>query len=114
MCALYVLMPFNRSFDSFCRQFLDELRTNDVLAETFSLQQLEVFKRRPRIIEVFDVWRPAPVLEICKVRDKSGIVQELLRRKMVEVERIREALYELNNTTVSKAALSYIGGKGPR
>lgn len=54
-----------------------------------------MFQCRPRIRQVLEVWRSAPVLQIREVGDKRGLVEELLGREVGEVLGIGEGLNEL-------------------
>jgi hypothetical protein len=60
-----------------------------------------VLQRRARVDQVFQIRRLAPISEVCQVRDKGGIREELLRCEVVQVERVGEGLYELNVVVVS-------------
>lgn len=66
-----------------------------VLSEAFLLKQLERPQCRSRIVEVYDVLRPAEILKIVKIGDEVRIVKKFLASQMVEIPRIGEALDEL-------------------
>lgn len=50
---------------------------------------------RARVVQVLDVGRARPVAQVRQVCDKGGIVEELLRREVIEVGWVREGLDEL-------------------
>ncbi len=88
-------MPLHRAPHALLHQPLHQVRAHDVLPEALLLQQLEVAQRRPRIRQVLQVRRAAPVLQVGEVGDERGLRQELLRGEMIEVKRVRERLDKL-------------------
>jgi len=100
------LVPFHCRLHALGHQSLDQIGTDDILAEAFFLKQLEALQRRPWVCQVLEVWRSAPVLEIVEVCDKRGVRQELSRGKVVEVLWVGEGLDKL--CRVSEGG----GGKG--
>jgi hypothetical protein len=88
-------MPLHSRPRPILNQPLDKIRAHDILPESLLLQQLQVTQRWPRICQVFEVWRPAPVLQVGEVGDKRGLGEEFLRREVVEVEWVCEGLNKL-------------------
>jgi hypothetical protein len=88
-------MPLYRRLHLLLDQPLDQVRAHNILSEPLLLQKFEVAQCRPRIGQILEVRRFGPVLQIGKVGDEGGLGEELLRRKMVQVVRIGERLYEL-------------------
>lgn len=83
-------MPVHCSFHAIFDQALHEIRAHNVLSESRLLQKLEISQGRAGICQVLDVRRLGPVLEVGEVGDKRGLREQLLRREVVEVERVRE------------------------
>lgn len=65
-------MPRDRSLRALLQQPLHQVGAEDIAPEILSLQELEVFQRRTRIREVFEVRRLRPVLEVVEVGDELG------------------------------------------
>ena len=93
-------MPLHSRLHAILNQPLDKIRAHDVLAESLLLKQLQVTQRRARISQVFEIRRPAPVLQVGEVGDKRGLGEEFLRREVVEVEWVCEGLNKLWRVSV--------------
>lgn len=91
-------MPVNSGLHLVLDQLLHQVRTDDVLAEALLLEQFEMSQRRAGIRQVLEVRRPRPVLQVGEVGDKGGLREELLGGEVVEIERVREGLDELEGT----------------
>lgn len=106
-------MPLHGGLHALGDHGVDELGRDDVLAEGLLLQQLEVAQCRARISQVLDVRGPAPVLQIPEVLDKGGLLEELLRGEVVQVERVGQRLHELEFDLEARVAavLGLAGGR---
>lgn len=76
-------------------QSVDHVRPYDALTERLLLQQLQVAQRRARVVQVLEVRRARPVLQVGEVGDEGGLGEELLVGEIVEIEGIGKGLDEL-------------------
>lgn len=97
-------VPLHRAAHALLDQPRHQIWAHDVLPEALLLQQLEVAQRRARVCQVLEVRRAAPVPQVGEVGDKRRLGQELLRREVVEVERVRERLDKLRRARVCMLA----------
>ncbi len=95
-------MPLNSSPHPFLHHHIHQIRTDDVLAEPLRLQQLQVLQRRAGVGQVFEVRRPAPVLQVVEVGDEARIGEQLARGQVVEVVWVSEGLDELEAKSVGE------------
>lgn len=97
LCRVWktLLVPVDARLHALLPQTFDQVRADNILPELFLLQQLKILQGRPRVGEILEVRRPAPVLEIVEVGDKGWIAEELPGSQMVQVQRVAECLNEL-------------------
>lgn len=107
-------MPIERGLHAIFNQALHQVGTDDVLAKAFLLQQLEVVERRAGVGEVLEVGRLGPVLQVVEVGDKGGLGEELLSRKVVEIERICKRLDKLCSREEQEISSAVLVEKGRR
>ncbi len=106
-------MPFDGGFHIFRHKQLGEIRTDDICAEPFLLQELEVLKARARVRQVFEIGWTVPVLEVVEVGDKGRVCEELARCEVVEEVWVRQGLNELRQVR-SRCRDVIMGEKGSR